>query len=120
MHKSKFITNFAAQNQSFAVFSSRRGDMSFGWVLIQDIKAFVSAPRSDLLMGSPKKHGDVSHGESGDNCRTCDLAIGGIANCELFGERDKRRLTRFVLALQNLVNSQIPKHCDTRCPLVCK
>ena len=58
-------------------------------------------------MGSPKKHGDVSHGESGDNCRTCDLAIGGIANCELFGERDKRRLTRFVLASQNLVNSQI-------------
>ena len=97
-------------------FSAHAEGMSLAVGGIQDIKAFVSAPRSDLLMGSPKKHGDVSHGESGDNCRICDLAIGGIANCELFGERDKRRLTRFVLALQNLVNSQIPKHCDTRCP----
>ena len=36
------------------------------------------------------------------------------------GHIEKRRLTRFVLANSNLVNSQIPKHCDTRCPLVCK
>ena len=87
-----------------------------GRVLIQDIKAFVSAPRSDLLMGAQKKHGDVSHGESGDNCRTCDLAIGGIANCELFGERDKRRLTRFVLAFWNLVNSS-PKTLRHKMPI---
>ena len=53
--------------ESFAVFSSRRGDMSFG---------------------------------AGVNT----------------GHIDKRRLTRFVLANSNLVNSQIPKHCDTRCP----
>ena len=41
-------------------------------------------------MGSPKKHGDVSHGESGDNGRTGDLAVGGIAHREPFGERDKK------------------------------
>ena len=60
------------KNSSYlcAVFSPRRGDMSFGW---------------------------------------------GVNT----GHIEKRRLTRFVLAFRNLVNSYNPKHCSTRCPLVC-
>ena len=65
----KICSIFAAQNRGFAVFSPRRGNMSFEGGRIQDIL--------------------------------------------------KRRLTRFVLVSWNLVNSHYPKHCSTRCPLVC-
>jgi hypothetical protein len=61
-------------------------------------------------MGTPKKHSDVSHGESGDNGRTGDLAVGGIAHREPFGERDKkRRLLTLVLVNRNPENFTRPK-----------